>query len=348
MIECGFFNSVNGDRKYSAEMMNRPYELLVSNGVFATPEGTPSNYLQVMANDDNDMTVVVKTGRGIFKDKWLINDSDILLDIDRSEVTLTRSDSIIVRVDTSETVRMGTIGVKKGTPSSNPVAPVMARSEDVYEYRLADVTVTPQASTIQQLNIRDQRGSKDCPWVTSLIQQVDTSTLMIQWEDAYNKYFDQNKARFDTYHTENSERFDGYFNEINATFDEFMVSNKGKFDTYYASIQTQFANYYNEQVTRFNKQYGDNQSEFDKLFAKMKDDVASLIMTVQSGYYETKTANETTVTVGVDYDTLIVYINGLHAIMGKDYTLSGKTITLTSSVAAGTVISYVAYKQGSA
>jgi len=287
MNECGFFDSVNGDRKYTAGDMTRPYELLVSNGVFATPQGTPSTYLQVYAN--GDMTVTVKPGRGIFKDKWKINPNDLLLTLEPAEVTLSRVDSIIVRSDTSTSVRNVTIEVKKGEPSSNAVAPVMERSEDVYEYRLADVTIAPQTTEIEQSDIRDQRGSADCPWVTSLIQQVDTSTLWVQWQDAFDKYYSDNESRFDAYH-----------------------------------------------------------AEFDKLFTEMKATVGTLTMSVSEGSYETTSHGETSIPVDVEFDTLVVYINGLHAVSGRDYTLSANTIKLLKTVNVGTVISYVAYKQATA
>lgn len=354
MIKCGYFDSVDRDRLYKAEDMSRPYELLISNGVFATQQGTASDYLQVYANDD--MTVTVKPGRGIFKDKWLINDAEMLLTLDPSEVTLTRIDSIIVRIDTSETVRAGTIEVKKGTASSSPVAPVMERSEDVYEYRLANITIAPQTTAIQQLNISDQRGSADCPWVTSLVQQVDTSTLFEQWNDAYEKYYDKVEAKYEQYYNDNKARFDAYYTEVKDAFDSFMADSQQefdayysglntKFDTYYSGLESKFNTYYNSQVSRFDTQYADNQTEFDGLFTEMKATVGTLTTTVSEGYYETTSDGETSVAIEVEYDTLVVYINGLHAIRGKDYTLSASTINLLNSVDAGTVVSYVAYKQ---
>lgn len=186
-IYCGFFNSVNGDRLYQAEEMSRPYDLLVSNGVFATPQGTPSNYLQVYA--DSGMNLIVKGGRGIFFDKWFILDGDMPLTIGSAEVTLKRIDSIVVRVDRSEAVRRATIEVKKGTPASSPVAPTVTRTSLVKEYRLADILVDPGVTSITQMKITDRRGSADCGWVTSLVQQVDTSTLWEQWNDAFNTWF---------------------------------------------------------------------------------------------------------------------------------------------------------------
>lgn len=189
-IYCGFFNSQNKDRLYTAEDMTKPYELLVSNGVFATQEGTPSNYLQVYASDPASMNITVKAGRGIFYDKWFINDADMVITIDQAEPTLNRIDTIVVRVDKTATVRNGSIIVKKGTPSSSPVAPSIETGDyGIKEYRLANIYVAARSVSIAQKSITDMRGSADCPWVTSLVQQVDTSTLFIQWQEAFDDWF---------------------------------------------------------------------------------------------------------------------------------------------------------------
>ena len=39
-VSCGFFDSIENDRAYSAEDMNKPYSHFISDGVFATPTGT--------------------------------------------------------------------------------------------------------------------------------------------------------------------------------------------------------------------------------------------------------------------------------------------------------------------
>lgn len=195
-IRCGFFNSVDNDRLYTADEMTRPYELLVSNGVFATPLGTPSNYLQVYA--ESNLSVRVKAGRGIFFDKWFLSDSDIVLNLTTAEATLKRIDSVIVKVDKSELVRGATIEIKKGTPSNIPVPPVMTRTDSIHEYRLADILVNARATIISQADITDTRGLSDCGWVTSLIQQLDTSTLYEQWQAGFDAWFNDVKETLAT------------------------------------------------------------------------------------------------------------------------------------------------------
>ena len=186
-IRCGFFNSVGEDRLYSAEDMNEPYKALISNGVFATQKGTPSDYLQVLAH--SGFNVKVKPGRGIFADKWFISDTDVTLTLSSASPTLVRIDSIVVRIDKSEAVRKASIMLRTGIPASSPVAPTLFNDDYVKEYRLADIRIEAGASAISQSNITDRRGSADCPWVTSLIQQVDTSTLFKQFQTGFDEWF---------------------------------------------------------------------------------------------------------------------------------------------------------------
>lgn len=195
-IRCGFFNSIDQDRVYQADDMTKPYEMLVSNGVFATQRGTPSNQLQVYA--DEGMTIRVKAGRGIFFDKWFLNDADLILSVQYSEPTLSRIDSVVVEIDKTESVRGARIYIKKGTPNSSPVPPAMTRTDYIKEYRLANITIGPNVQSIAQKNIQDTRGMSDCGWVTSLIQQLDTSTLYEQWQAGFDEWFHDVKETLST------------------------------------------------------------------------------------------------------------------------------------------------------
>ena len=185
MIKSGFHNSINGDRKYNAEDMNRPYKDIVSNGVFPNP----SDQFQVFAS--SGMIVSVSAGGGVFGNGWAYSDAPILLTVDPAEPTLSRIDAIVVRRDESESVRDTLIVVKKGTPAQNPVRPEMTRDDYVNEYCLATIRITPGTTVITGSMITDTRpDSTVCGWVTGLIQQVDTSTLFNQWQSAYEEQYE--------------------------------------------------------------------------------------------------------------------------------------------------------------
>lgn len=187
-VRCGFFNSVDGDRKYQADDMNRPLDMLITEGVFATPKGTPSNYLQVYPSEG--MRISVKAGLAWFFGNWFINDADMPLVVDPSDVLLNRIDSVVAYVDKSEAVRAGNIYIKKGTPATSPVPPELERSAVRKEYRLANIRVNANVNTITTAMITDRRPyTEECGWVTSLLYQLDSSTLWNQWQADFEDWF---------------------------------------------------------------------------------------------------------------------------------------------------------------
>ena len=193
-VTCGFFNSKSGDRKYNAEQMSMYFDKLITSGVFPNP----STQLQVVIG--GGMTVNVLPGRGLINCRWVNNDANCPLTIDASDVSLDRIDAVIMKLDLTEDVRDIHFEVKKGTPSSNPVAPSMTRTEYIQEYCLATITVKKLATEITQAEIKDMRpNTAVCGWVTHLIDQVDTSTLFAQWESAYQQFYDGSNDTFNTW-----------------------------------------------------------------------------------------------------------------------------------------------------
>lgn len=192
--KCGFFDSVNQDRLYSAEDMNQPYKRLVSNGVFATPSGTPSNDFRAV--EASGMTVTVKAGQGIFGDKWFSMASDLAVIVPANSGIEHRLDSIIARVDTRQSVRAGSIVYRTGVAGQNPQPPALDTTTDVHEYRLANVLVAAGASEITQANITDTRMTDECGFITALVKTVDTSVLADQWITAFQEYYDENTGAF--------------------------------------------------------------------------------------------------------------------------------------------------------
>ena len=139
MIKSGFYNSKNDDRLYNADQMNMPYKKIISNGVIPVP----SSAFQVMASDG--MAVQILAGNGLFGDRWAENDAPIIMQLDAAHATLDRIDLIVVRSDSSESVRDTGVFIKKGTPASSPVAPAIERGTYIQEYALAEVKVTKGA-----------------------------------------------------------------------------------------------------------------------------------------------------------------------------------------------------------
>lgn len=197
-ITSGFFNSINGDRKYNARQIGRYLGSLVSSGVFPNP----STNLQVLAGEG--MAVQVSPGKAFVDCHWLENDSAYTIILDDADMVLDRIDAAVMRLDESDDARSVDIAVKKGTPASDPQPPQMERTDNVKEYCLATIRVRKMkddgTQEITQADIADTRADTEaCGWVTGLIDQVDTHTLFLQWQDAYGRFYADSEAEFNAW-----------------------------------------------------------------------------------------------------------------------------------------------------
>lgn len=191
-----FFNAVNEggvyDRTYTAEDVTSWLNQIVGNGVFPVP----SNQLQVRAS--SGMTVIVGAGEGWIDGHKLENTADMELTLDNADAILNRIDRIVFYADYNAR-EMG-IEVIKGTAAATPTAPELTRNTSRYEMSLATITVNKQITSITQSMITDTRANSNvCGWVAGLIQQVDTSTLFVQWQTAYADYYAAIKQQLDDF-----------------------------------------------------------------------------------------------------------------------------------------------------
>lgn len=178
-IKYGFFNSIGGDRKYTAADIGNYLMGIVSSGVYADN----STSLQVLAG--GGMSVEVQPGRAMLHYHYMENDSPLVLNLAAGS-TQARVDAIVALVDMNN--RLCDIVVKQGTEGASPVAPAMERSDTLKEYMLASVHIPRLSNAITQANITDTRADNTvCGFVTGVIDQVDTSTLFKQWTAAFDK-----------------------------------------------------------------------------------------------------------------------------------------------------------------
>lgn len=209
-ITSGFFNSINGDRRYNADQISTYFEGLVSDGVY---ENIGDRFVVTAGTG---MSINVGSGRALIKSHWIKNDAALTLTLDAADVQLPRIDAVVLRYNAEESDRNIDIVVITGTPAASPTF-TYQRSENVYDLVLATVRVNKNATEIVQSNITDRRSSNLCGWVTGIINQVDTSDLFLQWQDAYENYYSSVTSEFDTYLAMKKTEFEAWFNSLTAT-----------------------------------------------------------------------------------------------------------------------------------
>lgn len=188
-VTYGFFNSLDGDRAYNADQMSKYFDGLVSNGVYESVGGA----LQVLAS--SGMNVNVQTGRAIIDCKWFNSDAVETLAITAASPVLNRYTAVVIRLDMTN--RLMELDTVDGTAASTPSYPALTNTSQIKEICLAMIYVAAGATSISQANIMDMRASSLCGWVTGIVQQVDTSTLFLQWQTAYQAYYNAMTAQFE-------------------------------------------------------------------------------------------------------------------------------------------------------
>lgn len=274
--KSGFFDAhlVNGeyDRVYLAESFAKYFASFIANGIF----GGKSNELMVQQKSTPDMSVNVLSGQAWINGYWYENDSELSLAVDVADGVLNRIDSIILRWDNVE--RVVRLLIKKGTPASNPSAPVVQRDADYYELKLAQILIKAGATKITQMDITDTRLDEEvCGLVVGVVQQLDTQEFGKQlglfvedfvehYEDWFSEFENNSNSKVDTLISENQTK-------VNKLLSDGTTSINGVVTT----GQQNIAKVVSDGTTNINKVITDGQTSIGNVVSKGTTDINNLI-----------------------------------------------------------------------
>lgn len=179
----GFYNSLNGDRKYDSEDLSRMFDGIIYDGVI----GAVGDTFAVKAGTGN--TVNVSSGRAWFNHTWTYNDAPMPISCGSAAVLLDRYDAIVLEVNAASDVRKNSIKVVTGTEASNPAKPAMENTEFVHQYPLAYILRKAGSSSISQSNIENAVGTEACPICTGVLKSLNVEQMMAQWEAQFDEWF---------------------------------------------------------------------------------------------------------------------------------------------------------------
>ena len=145
-ILYGFFDSIEGDRLYSAEDLTGYFLRLIPNGVLA-------GGFEVAASG---LTVSVSKGRGFLRTRWVNVTEPETLEV-AACTSGVRQDRVVLRLNTLDAVRSISLAVKQGTPPPDYAPPALTRNGPVFEISLARLIV----GTESVLSVIDEREDND-------------------------------------------------------------------------------------------------------------------------------------------------------------------------------------------
>lgn len=254
-VSSGFFNSLNGDRKYNAAQMSAIFDGLIIDGVFASI-GTA-----FAVKAAGGLTVNVGIGKAWFDHTWTVNDSILPMTAPEAEVLLDRIDAVVLEVNGMESVRENTIKFVKGNPSSAPSRPTLTNEGNVHQYPLCYIYRKYGTAVINQADITPMVGTESTPFVTGILQTISLDELLGKWQDELDRFTDARSQEVDDWIAQEESDFTIWFDKMKAD----LQQEQNVLDQWIASEQADFLAWYNQMKDQLSGDVAGNlQLEIDK------------------------------------------------------------------------------------
>jgi len=254
-VSSGFFNSLNGDRKYNAAQMSAIFDGLIIDGIFASI-GTA-----FAVKAAGGLTVNIGVGKAWFDHTWTVNDSILPMTAPEAEVLLDRIDAVVLEVNGTESVRENTIKFVKGNPSSAPSRPTLTNEGNVHQYPLCYIYRKYGTAVINQADITPMVGTESTPFVTGILQTISLDELLGKWQDELDRFTDARSQEVDDWIAQEESDFTAWFNKMKADLQQEQTV----LDQWIASEQADFLAWYNQMKDQLSGDVAGNlQLEIDK------------------------------------------------------------------------------------
>lgn len=239
-FRSGFWNSIDGDRTYSAEDMAIPFEGVITEGVFA-------NWGDAFkATVIDGTTIAIGSGKAWFAKKWIQNDSVYQMQINVSEyASSTEPRTAVVSLDlkvepyyrfarfiTDEQRYYGSFG--------ELLDAITDRAAGRNSLPLFAINFAAGDSSIQQSNITNLIGTSWCPYVTAPVQTVTVDDIRNKWNASYNALMEDIVGNAQTKANEAESNFEASFNTWFLTLKNQLNTNQA------ANLQNQITSLTNQ------------------------------------------------------------------------------------------------------
>lgn len=259
-LTYGFYNSINGDRKYDAVQLSSIFDGLIVDGVFASI-GTAFSVKATAG-----LTVSVGEGKAWFNHTWTVNDSELLLDAPESEILLDRIDAVVLEINSSEAVRANTIKFVTGEPATYPQRPSMVNDTFVHQYPLCFIERKAASTEIRQGDITPMIGSEETPFVAAILKTLSLEELLGKWQDDLDQFVADREHEFDVW-------FDTKKEELTAehqALQQWIQNEENGYATWLAEMKEQITADLEAEREAFDQWEANEQADFTEWFNNIK------------------------------------------------------------------------------
>lgn len=187
-LTYGFYNSVNGDRKYNAEQMSAIFDGIIRDGVFQEIGA------RFRVRPEAGNVLIVETGKAWFNGTWILNDSLLRLTPEPADVLQARIDAVVIEVDKREAVRASSIKIIKGVANNSPRKPQMLEGEFIFQHPIA--YIHRKANSDRNISVSDIEivvGRSECPFISGILQVANIDAQMEQYTAKMRESLEHNQ-----------------------------------------------------------------------------------------------------------------------------------------------------------
>ena len=354
-LTYGFYNSIDGDRKYDAVQFSSMFDGLIIDGVFATI-GTAFN-----VKATSGITVSVGEGQAWFNHTWTLNDGELLLEAPLADPLLNRIDAVVLEVDSIESVRTNSIKFIKGTAATDAERPTLTNDTFTHQYPLCYIYRAAGSTEITQSEITPMIGSEETPFVVAMLETISLDELLGKWQDELDDWVAaQEKELTDWFATKKSE-----MTAEQKALKEWIENEENGYTTWLTNMKAQIMSDLQAEKDALDAWIDAEETRFNTWFEGIRnrlgdDDATSLQTQIDRGEVDqillmgftdgTKTFSEDGLTISSqnaaatrtliktfssDFLTMTVNYNesstGISAQMVKVFSADGKTISTTTT-----------------
>lgn len=253
-ITFGFYNSLNGDRKYTADQLSSIFDGLIIDGVFASI-GTA-----FVVKASSGFTVNVGVGKAWFNHTWTYNDSVLPITLDDPELSTNRYDAIVLDINGNNDTRVNDIIVVKGTPAMEPKYPTLINEGKHRQYPLCYIFRAGSSLEITQAEITNMVGTESTPFVAGILKTVSLDELLGQWEAELDQFVERTSGDVEDWLNTLKEELQ---NE-KYMLQKWIESEEEDFLEWFAAKQGWVENWISEEQTVFNDWFSRIRGQLDE------------------------------------------------------------------------------------
>lgn len=239
-FRSGFWNSIDGDRTYSAEDIAIPFDGVITEGVFANW----GDAFKATVTDGN--TVTIGSGKAWLAKRWIQNDSVYQMPINVSDyASSTEPRTVVVCLDlkVEPYYRFAQFHIEEQryyNSYTDMLNAITNRDTGRNTLALFAINFAAGDSSIQKTNITSLVGTAWCPYVTAPVQTVTVDDIRDKWDASYDSLMKDIVGNAQTKANEAESNFEASFNTWFLTLKNQLNTNQA------ANLQNQITSLTNQ------------------------------------------------------------------------------------------------------